>query len=69
MLNEQLLMSLQLAGAVGAGDDGESGEQKQQPAEEEAAVAQAGHPNHPADAGRLASAQPGGADCKYYVNQ
>lgn len=64
-----LVVPLQLAGAGGVGDDGESGEQKQQPAEEEAAVAQAGHPNYPADAGRLASARPGGADCKNCVNQ
>lgn len=61
-----LVVPLQLAGAAGAGDDGKSGEQKQQPAEEEAALAQAGHPNHPADAGRLSSPHPGDADtCKY----
>lgn len=65
-----LTVPSQLAGAAGAGDDGKSGEQKQQPAEEEAAVAQAGHPNHPADAGRLSSSHPGDADSgKCWVNQ
>lgn len=52
-------VSVQLAGVGGASEHGWAGQQEQQPAEEEAAMAQTGHPHHPADTGRHAHKHPG----------
>lgn len=51
--------AIQLAGVGGASEHGWAGLQWHQPAEEKAAMAYGGHPNHPADTGRLAYIHPG----------
>ena len=50
---------VQLAGVGGASEHGWAGQPEQQPAEEKAAMAQTGHPDHPADARRHAHAHAG----------
>lgn len=49
----------QLAGVRRGSEHGWAEQQEQQPPEEEATMAETGHPNHPADTGWHASAQPG----------